>query len=131
MGFWVTHLHLNKDSTFNYRFAGDMVNKFGYGVYHLNKDTILLIFHKEKSEKIDDQLSSGNLKDTIRFYFQHNKIFGININTNKVFKYAQGYSKYKKYIFFGSRYHMMRSYLQQHPCEIWKIKLLFIALSLS
>jgi len=121
MGFFGTHLHLNKDSTFDYRFAGDMVNEVGHGIYHLNKDTIILLLHKPKPDKIEDVLSSGHyLKDTIRFYFQHNKIYGIHIKSGKVVKYAHGYSKHKKYIFLGSRYRMMRSYLKPHPCEIWK-----------
>jgi len=121
MGFFGTHLHLNKDSTFDYRFAGDMVSEVEHGVYHLKKDTIILLIHKSKPEKIEDILSSGhNLKDTIRFYFQHNKIYGIHIHTGKVVKYAHGYSKRKKYFVFGSRYRVMRNYLQLHPCEIWK-----------
>jgi len=121
MGFFGTHLYLNKDSTFDYRFAGDMVNEVGHGIYYLNRDTIILVLHRARPRSIADSLSADyNLKDTIRFYFQHKKIYGININSGKVVKYARGYSKRKKYFFFGSRYRVMRSYLQPHPCEIWK-----------
>ena len=120
MGFFGEHLHLNKDSTFDYRFAGDLVNKVGHGRYYLNKDTVILLIHRNEPKTITDSLTYlPYLRDTIRFYFQNKRLFGININTHKVVKYAHGYSKNKRYIFFGSRHYKMRHYLKQHPCEIW------------
>jgi len=121
MGFFGEHLHLNKDSSFDYRFAGDLINKVGHGRYYLKKDTVVLLIHRDKPKTIEDNLTADHyLKDTIRFYFHNKRLFGININTHKVVKYAHGYNKNKKYIFFGSKYHKRRHYLKQHPCEIWK-----------
>lgn len=121
MGFFGEHVHLNKDSTFDYRYAGDLINAVGHGRYYLKKDTVLLLIHRDKPKTITDILAgSHNLKDTIRFYFHNKKLFSINIDTRKVVKYAHGYSKTKRYLLFGSKYHKMRHYLKQHPCEVWK-----------
>ena len=121
MGFLGEHVHLNSDSTFNYRFAGDLINEVGHGKYHLVRDTVILVIHRNRPKTIADSLSPDyNLKDTIRFYLHNKKLFGNNIETGKVVKYASGYSKHKKYLLFGSHYKNMRHYLNQHPCEIWK-----------
>ncbi len=66
------HLHLNKDSTFNYRFAGDLINKVGHGRYYLNKDTLILLIHKNEPKTITDSLTDlPYLRDTIRLLFSH------------------------------------------------------------
>src|SRR6202012_3340387 len=68
MGFFGEHLQVNKDSTFDYRFAGDMVNKVGHGRYYLNKDTVILLTHRSELKTITDSLAYlPYLRDTIRF----------------------------------------------------------------
>lgn len=120
MGFFMEHVHLNPDSTFNYRFAGDLINAAGHGKYHLVKDTVILLLQQAHTPTTVDSLSQYHLRDTIRFYFHNKKLFGLNVETGKVVKHGNGYSKHKKYLLFGSHYKNTRSYLGQHPCEIWK-----------
>jgi hypothetical protein len=99
MGFFGQHVHLNADSTFNYRFAGDLINEVGHGRYHLVRDTVILVLQRSRPKTTADSLSPDfYLRDTIRFYFHNKKLFGINIETGKVVKYASGYSKHKKYL---------------------------------
>jgi hypothetical protein len=110
LGFFGTRISLNTDSTFQYRFAGDLQSDYGSGKYHLIKDTIFLRFDKDSSK----------YNRPTRFLYHHNKLFSFNIETGKVVKYAQGYSKHKEYLFFGSHYRIMRHYLKRLPCEDFK-----------
>ena len=110
LGFFGTRISLKADSTFQYRFAGDLLSDDGSGKYHLIKDTIFLRFDKDSSK----------YNRPTKYLYRHNKLFSFNIKTGKIVKYAQGYSKHKEYLFFGSHYRAMKHYLKRVACEGFK-----------
>jgi hypothetical protein len=50
LGFFITKIELKKDSTFNYNFAGDLINQSLTGKYYTRKNTLYLEFKTNKGE---------------------------------------------------------------------------------
>jgi hypothetical protein len=93
MGMFETRIRLNPDSTFYYRFEGDMALEDGKGIYHLKKDTVFLVFNKS-IQNPDHGLSSYTImkKDTKLLYNSGN-LYEFNLETGKLVGDAGFYLK--------------------------------------
>jgi hypothetical protein len=69
MGFFVTKIQLNKDSTFKYEFGGDMMYNKGTGMYKIENGNIIhLTFDKDSMTTIEKALSSSGKRPNKLLY---------------------------------------------------------------
>ena len=125
LGFFVTRIKLKSDSTFEYRFRGDMFSDTATGKYNIEGrkliltydprpiDTSGLAYMRSIGFKLDEPLS---LKSDAAlphvFYIGQDKLFG-SYQDGKIVRKAVGYSKRKKYLLFGSHYYKRKHYLKR------------------
>ena len=127
LGFFITRLKLNSDSTFEYKFRGDMIYDTAsghYRVYHRKLiltyyprplDTTGLAFMDSVANKIGIELSASFDDKRPHIYYLGNKKLFESIKDGIIVKKAFGYSKTKKYLLFGSHYYKHNHYLMQVP----------------
>ena len=124
-GFFVTRINLNADSTFGYRMSGDMIFDTSNGHYRLDNKYLVIThqpFKRDTSEYgkyekgnilLSSALSTNNhLKSSEKYVIGHNKLFVCDSNGNVVRKQF-GYSKPRKYLFFGKHWYKRRYYLKR------------------
>ncbi len=122
LGFFVTFLKLNQDSTVGYRHSGDLIFDTAVGVYHVVDKKVFVKFQKIKT----DDFGPGNIpvlqtkrNSTLPFEYDyqyfigHKKLFSTRIATGKILTRATRYSKRKKYVLFGSHYYKRKWYLRK------------------
>jgi hypothetical protein len=123
LGFFATAVHLKADSTFTYRFAGDLLADKAQGVYQIKHDTVYLSYTPEQTEaqlfSLPDSVSAVALAISslshpavhrpVRFFYKHRKLYSLN-QQGHVVKRAQGYSKRRKWGYWGDTYLKYRKY---------------------
>jgi hypothetical protein len=136
MGFFVTKIELNKDSTFHYVFSGDLLHTELDGKYKIENKKLYLKFNKLKGET-ESELVKVNGKDTIvnfenfgkshsydlrnenkieyhlKYKISNRKLFVYNIITDKIVRKVNGYSANRKYYLFGPKYYKKKRYLMK------------------
>jgi hypothetical protein len=123
LGFFATAVHLKTDSTFTYHFAGDLLADKAQGVYQVKHDTVYLHY---TPEQMDAQLLA--LPDSVRavalaisslnhpavprparFFYKHRKLYNVT-QQGHIVKREQGYSKRRKWVYWGDTYLKYRKY---------------------
>ena len=124
-GFFGTTIRLKPDNTLEYIFQGDLMYDSVTGHYRVRDKKVFIIFDKELQDtnkmyyRYDDmELKTIVLSgDTIAYktfcYIGHNKLFPGHLETGKKVTTAFGYSRRKKYLFFGSNYYNKRYYYKR------------------
>lgn len=124
LGFFVTMIKLKKDSTFEYRFRGDLFNDTATGHYEINGHKLLLHYKEVPMDtsgfanmrSIGFKLDSNSLKSVVPrnyvFYIRRNKIYE-SYQNEKIVTKAFGYSKWEKYFLFGTHYYKHKHYLKK------------------
>ncbi|MCD9855849.1 hypothetical protein LUD75_14080 [Epilithonimonas sp. JDS] len=115
LGFFITTIELKKDSTFEYNFAGDLVNTDLTGKYRIKDKNIYLKFTKNKGDiesksdslSISEMLSGNyhnyNLKNEsgfayhLKYLIKGNRLFSYRIDNGKLVKFGKYYSDRKKW----------------------------------
>jgi hypothetical protein len=123
MGFFVTKIQLNKDSTFKYEFSGDMMYNKGTGTYRIeNKKIIHLAFDKDSLTTIEKALSI-NGKRPQKLVYKGGRLHEFTVD-GQIVKKGKGLSRHKKFLFFGDRYLATRRlYLKKRNGDlIWRIE---------
>jgi hypothetical protein len=131
LGFFATGVHLKADTTFTYHFAGDLLTDEAHGIYQLRNDTVYLHYAPERpvearlsaadstrtGERILSALSATAPARPTKFFYQNHKLYGVNPQ-GIVIKREQGYSKRRKWGYWGERYLKTRKYyLQKRQLE--------------
>jgi hypothetical protein len=104
-GFLGTTINLNSDSTFVYLMRGHLSGDSATGIYHIEGRKLMLIYN---AEPIDSSMA-GRFNRVVKqyrpkeYYIGHNKLF---IH----YKKEQGYSRHKRYLFWGDYYMTKRRY---------------------
>jgi hypothetical protein len=111
IGFFVTTVTLKADSTFEYRFKGDLANNFGTGTFEVSNDILELSFDKDI---IADSMNIAKLlnpspKEPLYYKTGNNKLWVIN-NEGKVVRTANCYSRTRRFIFWGDEFMTRRRY---------------------
>jgi hypothetical protein len=121
MGFFVTRIQLNKDSTFKYEFSGDMMYNKGTGTYRIeNRKIIHLTFDKDSLTTIEKALSSSGKRPN-KLLYKSGRLHEFS-KDGQIIKKGKGLSRHKKFLFFGDRYLTTRKlYLKKRKGElIWR-----------
>lgn len=124
-GFFVTRINLNTDSTFGYRMSGDLMFDTSNGRYKIDNKYIVLFHEPFKPDTSEYEkygkdavlvryaLSTNNhLGSTEKYVAGHQKLFVCD-STGTVIKKQFGYSKRKRFLFFGNHWHNRRYYLKR------------------
>ncbi|WP_156180372.1 hypothetical protein [Rufibacter radiotolerans] len=126
MGFFVTRIQLNKDSTFKYEFSGELSHNKGTGKYRVEDVSVIhLDFEPEHSADSVDLIArtlSSNGYRPKRFLFKNGKLYSFHLDGHVV-KQGQGLSRRRKYLFFGERYMTTRKmYLKKRKGKelLWR-----------
>ncbi len=122
IGFFVTRIQLNNDSTFKYEFSGDLMYNKGTGKYRIeNKKLIHLTFDTDDTIDPIVKALSSNGKRPSRLFYKKRRLHEFNVNGQLV-KRGQGMSRHKKLLFFGDRYLTTRKvYLKKRNGNlIWR-----------
>jgi hypothetical protein len=124
LGFFMTTIRLNHDSTLSYNFKGDLINRSAKGYFRMKGDTILLYYAWDDNDFKDILSGLPNeaqklLKDKNALEHRESYIIGcdrllpVNQNTGKKSARAVRYHKTKKYIIAGSHYYKDKFYLKR------------------
>lgn len=122
IGFFGTKFQFRTDSTFDYWYAGDLMSDKATGTYQINEKVILLNYDEQavKDRFLVRENSIGQV-DTIFFTnpaavlrpkklkIRGDKLFEIKDN-GKIVKREQGFSRIRKYIFWGDHFMTNRRY---------------------
>ena len=124
-GFFGTTVRLYSDSSFTFRMSGDLAYDTAAGQFQISKHSVILIYRPlsmdtssvyqtmKESFSIHEAITGNhNLREPTKYLVGHNKLFLINTKGLKV-KRQWGYSKHKKYIFFGKHWYRRRYYLRR------------------
>lgn len=128
IGFFVTTVKLNNDSTFEYRFRGDLANESGIGTFTVSDRTLELNFVKDTTNDSKFNMtftdSLGNVDivavdlsellnptptEPLTYKLGTNKLWVTN-NEGDVVKRANCYSRTRRFIFWGDRFMTTRKY---------------------
>jgi hypothetical protein len=125
LGFFVTRIKLKPDSSFEYRFRGDLMFDTATGKYRLDRRKLILTYDPRPIDTsgLSYMRSIGfkfnepfNLKSDVGlphvYYIGHHKLFG-SYKDGKIVRKAEGYSKRKKYLLFGTNYYKRKHYLKR------------------
>lgn len=121
MGFFVTRIQLNTDSTFKYEFSGDMMYNKGTGRYRVvDRKIIHLTFDKDSISLLEKALSSSGKRPT-RLLYKSRQLHEFT-KDGQIIKKGKGLSRHKKFLFFGDRYLTTRKlYLKKRKGDlIWR-----------
>lgn len=123
LGFFVTTMKLKSDSTFEYRFRGDMIFDIANGQYKVHGRKLILTYNpspvdtsslaslRKMSIKLNFSALRSDANRTHIFYIRHKKLYS-SYQDGKIVRKAFGYSKRKKYLFFGTHFYKHRNYLK-------------------
>ena len=106
----MTRLKLKPDSTFEYRYRGDMMFDTATGHYTIGGKKILLTYDTVPADKLD--LSRNNNHSLHVYYIGHDKLFE-SYQDGKIARRATRYNKRKQFIIFGSHYYKRKWYLKR------------------
>ena len=120
IGFFGTKINLMKDSTFGYRMRGDMMGDTANGKYRIHNHFLILTYDPPiidttlyskygKDAVVLSQALTSSLSRPKQFYIGHNKLF-VTDSLSNVYKKEQGFSRHKKYLFWGQHYMTKRKY---------------------
>ena len=125
LGFFVTNIKLKSDSSFEYRFRGDLIFDTATGRYKIEKRKLILTYDPRPIDtsglsymrsigfKIDSPSTSKSDAGLPHiFYIRNKKLYG-SYQDGKIVKRATTYHKTRKYLFFGNHYYKKKSYLKQ------------------
>jgi hypothetical protein len=125
LGMFITKVTLKSDSSFKYRFRGDLIFDTAAGRYRIDNRKLILIYDPRPIDtsglstmrsmgfKLDSPLtlkSDAGLPHI--FYIRRNKLFHSRQDEGIV-KRATKYNKTKKYLFFGNHYYKRKWYLKR------------------
>ncbi|NRS90816.1 hypothetical protein HNQ02_003763 [Flavobacterium sp. 7E] len=136
LGFFITEIELKSDSTFHYKSSGDLQHTELEGNYKVLNNILYLRFDKQNGEIEKDVVKiKGN--DTIvdfeklnnshnyklkkeneidynlKYKISKNKLQVYNIETGKLVRKGKKYTNRRKYILFGPKNYMKKSYLKK------------------
>jgi hypothetical protein len=124
-GFFGTKVNLRSDSTFTYRMRGDLVYDTAAGHYQTFNSYVILNYKPLAADSSAEYNSARemvavheaitgnhNLHEPTRYLIGYKKLFLTDKKGHKV-KRQWGYSRHKRYILFGSHWHMKRYYLKK------------------
>ncbi|NRS90861.1 hypothetical protein HNQ02_003808 [Flavobacterium sp. 7E] len=136
LGFFITEIELKSDSTFHYKSSGDLQHTELEGNYKVLNNILYLRFDKQNGEIEKDVVKiTGN--DTIvdfeklnnsynyklkkeneidynlKYKISKNKLQVYNIETGKLVRKGKKYTNRRKYILFGPKNYMKKSYLKK------------------
>ena len=124
LGFFVTNIKLKSDSTFEYRFRGDMISDTASGHFKVYRRKLILAYNptpvdtsglaslRDMGIKVNVSDLRSDANRTHVFYIRHHKLYG-SYQDGEIVKKAFGYSKRKKYFLFGTHYYKHRNYLRR------------------
>jgi hypothetical protein len=130
MGFFSTKLTFDSDSTYKKHFSGDMISRKDSGTYQIIHKKLILkykvppldsFFYENFKEigntiNLDSFVKENSLDrertDSTTYFLRNDKIFFSKEN-GRISRKSVGYSKRKKYIFFGSHYYDRKHYLKK------------------
>jgi len=125
LGMFGTTVRLKPESRLQYVFQGDLMYDSATGHYQVYGNKIYVLFDREKKDtnKLYYRFDNMPVKttiykgDTIQYklllYCGHNKLFPGHFETGRKITTAKGYSRRRKYLFFGSHYHSRRYYYKR------------------
>ena len=124
-GFFGTTVRLSSDSSFTFRMSGDLAYDTAAGHFQISGHSVFLIYKPltidtssvyqtmKESFSIHEAITRNhNLHEPTKYLVGHNKLFLTGKNGFKV-KRQWGYSKHRKYIFFGKHWYMQRYFLKR------------------
>jgi hypothetical protein len=132
-GFFVTQLRCASNSTFTYRFGGDLLSDAATGTYRLRRDMLYLTYRPPPHPWPDSLLqrlgiempapsNPAAVSRPARLLCKRRKLYGITAQ-GAVVRYAIGYSRIRRWLFWGERYAKLRHYyLQKRPNQPMKKK---------
>ncbi|MBI1780902.1 MAG: hypothetical protein HYR66_05975 [Sphingobacteriales bacterium] len=125
LGFFGTRVCLKTDSTFTYRMQGDLAYDTAAGKFIVQHKLVILNYKPLPIDTSQDYLNSKgtidaheaitgnkNLKEPLHYLIGHNKLF-LTDKKGKKIKRQWGYSRKRKYYFFGSHEYNRRYYLKK------------------
>lgn len=125
LGFFVTTIKLKSDSTFEYRFRGDLLFDTATGNYEIKKRKIILTYDPKPIDtsgisylrsigfKIDSSVTSkSDARLPHIFYIRNSRLYN-SYQDGKIVRRATTYHKTRKYLFFGNHYYKKKWYLKQ------------------
>ena len=118
--FFGTKINLKSDSTFTYRMRGDLMSDTANGKYKFRNRYIILSYDSPiidttlyakygKEVVLISQALTNSSSRPYQFYVGHNKLLQADTIGN-VYKREQGFSRHKKYLFWGEHYLKKRKY---------------------
>jgi hypothetical protein len=121
IGFFLTKIQLNNDSTFKYEFSGDLAYNKGTGKYKIeNKNITHLTFDTDSIDTLEKALSRGGERPS-RLLYKNGRLHSFR-KDGQIVKKGKGLSRHKKFLFFGDRYLTTRQfYLKKRKGDlIWR-----------
>ena len=125
LGFFVTNIKLKSDSTFEYRFRGDLLFDTATGNYEIKKRKIILTYDPKPIDtsglsylrsigfKIDSSVTSKSDAGLPHIFYIRNRRLYNSYQDGKIVRRATTYHKTRKYLFFGTHYYKKKWYLKQ------------------
>ncbi|WP_458008581.1 hypothetical protein [Flavobacterium sp. PL002] len=136
LGFFITEIELKPNNTFHYESSGDLQHIELNGNYTILNDKLYLRFEKEDNETekravkiigkdtivdFEKLNNSHNYKlkkeNEIEYHLKYkiskNKLQVYNIETGKLVRKGKKYSNRRKYLIFGPKNYMKKSYLKK------------------
>lgn len=125
LGMFITKVVLKNNSSFEYRFSGDLIFDTATGRFTIEHRKLILIYGPRPIDtsglstmrslglKLDSPLilkSEASLPHV--FFIRKNKLFN-SYQDEHIIKRATKYNKTKKYLLFGSHYYKRKWYLKR------------------
>ena len=135
-GFFITEIELNPNTTFHYELSGDLQHTELNGNYTILNNKLYLKFEKgneETKKSVVKIIGNDTVVDFEKLNYSHNyklkkeneieyhlkyeisknKLQSYNIETGKLVRKARKYSNRSKYLIFGPKNYMTKSYLKK------------------
>lgn len=125
VGMFGTTVRLKPDSTLEYILQGDLMYDSATGHFHMRGSKIFVLFDPEPTDsrklyyRYDDMplrkavYNGDTIPYKLLLFPGHNKLVPGDVETGKRISRAWGYSKRKKYVFFGGHYYNRRFYYRR------------------
>lgn len=136
LGFFITEIELKSDSTFHYKFSGDLLHTELDGKYIIKQKKLYLRFDRLKNEtqseivKINEKDTLINFEDFgkthsyelkkeneieyhLKYKISNHRLYVYNVLTDKIVRKANGYSINRKFYLFGTKYYRKKRYLNK------------------
>ena len=129
LGFFVTRIQLNEDSTFKYEFSGDLAYNKGTGTYKVkDRKVVLLVFDTIDHSQLDSSRrfvaiiqSLGDGGRPKKLWFKNKRLYHTD-SVGAMVKRGQAISRHKRFLLFGDKYLANRKiYLRKRPGSlVWR-----------